>query len=274
MAPTRYSQGNVAVTTHILEGIAAKEQQYLQSIQQNHTYCKSLASNLLRFQQNLPNMARGCMTQEEIDTFIKEQTEVVKNLAAKNVERERHVKTFVAAVNRVKQQIEDNANNEDDSSDFDFQKAINAEMNKIEETASDSQLEIFQEKLFLEILEKLGEHQGAVDDDVAIVQTGATQSVNLKCPITGSFMEDAMRNKLCGHSYSKTGIMAHIQTMRHNRNHCECPVPGCANKNVQESQLEVDLDTQHAVRREQRRQDHVAQQRAKGADNLIDSDED
>jgi hypothetical protein len=50
-------------------------------------------------------------------------------------------------------------------------------------------------------------------------------------------------------------------------------VPGCANKNVQESQLEADLDMQHAVRREQRRQDHMAQQRARGANNLVDSDE-
>jgi E3 SUMO-protein ligase NSE2 len=227
-----------------------------------------LASNLLRFQQSLANMARDCMTQEEIETFIEEQTKVVKKLAVKNVERERHVKTFVAAVVQVRQQTMDN---NDDAADFDFQKAIDAEMEKIEKTAPESQLEINQEKLYIEIMEKLGQHQGPVDDDVAIVETGATQSVNLKCPITGQFMMDAVCNKLCGHSYSKVGILSHMKNSR--RNSCECPVPGCANKNVQESQLEADLDMQHAVRREQRRQDHMAQQRARGANNLVDSDE-
>jgi len=47
----------------------------------------------------------------------------------------------------------------------------------------------------------------------------ATEStVNLKCPIQGSLMEDPVKNKRCGHVYSKLAIYQHIKIDR------KCPV--------------------------------------------------
>lgn len=265
MAP-RYSQGTGAVTSSILDSIATKQDQHLQSIQLNQTYCKTMASHLLRFINDLPSMAKDCMSKQEIDDFIKTQKETIRKLAVKNVHRQRQVTMFVQAVQQVRAQT---AHVEDP--EFDFQRAIDEAMANLEANAANSQLEVTQEKLYLDVMEKLGERQGPVDEEVAIVETGASQGVSFKCPITGQMMNDAVRNKVCGHSYSRVGILVHIRNSRRN---CECPMPGCANKNVAQAQLEDDLDMQHAVRREIRRQGLVAEQQARQADNLVESDED
>lgn len=212
-------------------------------------------------------MAKDCMSKEEIDEFVTAQKEKIRELAEKNVQRQRFVDRFVQAVQQVRAQTAQEGNGQH----LDFEKAIDDEMAKIEANSANSMIEVSQERLYIEVMEKLGERRGPVDEDVAIVETGASQGFNLKCPISGQFMKDAVRSKLCGHTYSKVGILAHIG---HSRRYCECPIAGCTNKNVTQDQLEEDHDTQHAVRREIRRQGMVQEQQSRQADNLVDSDED
>ena len=47
-------------------------------------------------------------------------------------------------------------------------------------------------------------------EDVAVTQ----QEVNTKCPYTGQEMTNPVKNKLCGHSYDRDGIMALIKNRK------------------------------------------------------------
>jgi len=84
--------------------------------------------------------------------------------------------------------------------------------------------------------------------------------------------DDPVRNKLCHHIYSKQAILAYIEQKRRQRRSCDCPQTGCGNKTVNASQLEDDLVTKQAIRREKRRLDQLEQERATQA-SLVDSDE-
>ena len=108
---------------------------------------------------------------------------------------------------------------------------------------------------------------GGDDDDIELVVNKAANSQGLKCPITSQLMHTAVRNKTCGHVYSKEGIIHHL------RNSCECPLPGCSNTHLSMSQLEEDVEMQMNVRKEVRRQDQRQQMIASQASQLVDSDD-
>ena len=75
-----------------------------------------------------------------------------------------------------------------------------------------------------------------VGDDMAddIVATQSQKST--KCPITQKEMEDPVKSKLCNHTYSRYGILQHIENRSKNNRQAICPVGGC-----QQSVKETDL---------------------------------
>ena len=109
------------------------------------------------------------------------------------------------------------------------------------------------------------------DDEMEIIETQGGGVASLKCPITGRLFADPVKNKVCGHIYSREGIDAHMRNAH--RRAATCPVAGC-NKPIQSSaQLEKDVETEMKVRRQQRKEDYESQQRASQASDLVDSDE-
>jgi Zinc-finger of the MIZ type in Nse subunit len=281
LAMSRYlTHGGNAVAANILNNIAAKESNYKENIKLNHTMAKNAAKRIRELEQMLPGMIDGIMSSEELSTFLREQKDAVKKIAEENVERERNVDAFVSAVRTVQQQVvqspSSSSSGNDETNDeavVDYQKAIDQAM---QQHRSVMNIHIHQEAMYRDVAAALGEPVAAPkkkngknddDDDIEVVQT-ESQGATLKCPITGAFMEDAVRNKVCQHVYSRAGITAHIQKR------CECPMVGCGNKQVTMSQLEDDVETVMNVRREKRRQDRQTQLQASQASDLMDSDED
>ncbi|XP_077432415.1 E3 SUMO-protein ligase NSE2 [Vanacampus margaritifer] len=81
-----------------------------------------------------------------------------------------------------------------------------------------------------------------LDEDLAVTQT----QVIFTCPLTQEDMINPVKNKKCNHHYEEKPIKLLIAT-RHNQNKkCRCPVVGCGNKDVKES----DLIPDHVLKRQ------------------------
>jgi len=94
-----------------------------------------------------------------------------------------------------------------------------------------------------------GAGQGDDDDDDIIVENG---EVNFTCPITRKPFVDPVKNRACGHSYSRAAIYEVIARARRGRgNACPCPVAGCQ-KTVSKANLVDDVALAFAMQRQSR----------------------
>ncbi|XP_051920823.1 E3 SUMO-protein ligase NSE2 [Hippocampus zosterae] len=75
-----------------------------------------------------------------------------------------------------------------------------------------------------------------LDEDLAVTQT----QVNFTCPLTQEDMVNPVKNKKCNHHYDEKPIRILIETRRKQNKKCRCPVVGCGNKDVKESDLVPD----------------------------------
>ncbi|XP_077383639.1 E3 SUMO-protein ligase NSE2 [Festucalex cinctus] len=81
-----------------------------------------------------------------------------------------------------------------------------------------------------------------LDEDVAVTQT----QVIFTCPLTQEDMVNPVKNKKCNHHYEEIPIKLLIVTRHNQKKNCCCPVVGCGNKNVKES----DLIPDHVLKRQ------------------------
>uniref|UniRef100_A0A1A8DYX8 E3 SUMO-protein ligase NSE2 n=1 Tax=Nothobranchius kadleci TaxID=1051664 RepID=A0A1A8DYX8_NOTKA len=72
-----------------------------------------------------------------------------------------------------------------------------------------------------------------LDEDIAVTQS----QVNFTCPLTQVEMENPVKNKKCNHHYDKNAILGLIKTRNSQKKKCRCPVVGCANTDVRQSDL-------------------------------------
>ncbi|XP_061632939.1 E3 SUMO-protein ligase NSE2 [Phyllopteryx taeniolatus] len=86
------------------------------------------------------------------------------------------------------------------------------------------------------------ENMEELDDELAVTQT----QVIFTCPLTQADMVNPMKNKKCNHHYDENPIKILIETRRSQKKKCCCPVVGCGNKDVQESDLVPD----HTLKRQ------------------------
>lgn len=75
-----------------------------------------------------------------------------------------------------------------------------------------------------------------LDEDIAVSQS----QVNFICPLTQVEMDNPVKNKKCKHTYDKEAILNLIKTKQSHKKKCRCPVVGCGNTNVTESDLVPD----------------------------------
>lgn len=213
------------------------------------------------------------LSQDDIHKFMQGQRDKMKRIAEMNVENDREYEVLMDSVRTLKQVEIQNADaadpqgNEESDPGEKFkeiyaQKQAEKEQNKIE---------MHQEKHFREVCEEMGERVGPVgDDDIEMVHNQTSQHLDLKCPITGSPLTDPVKNKLCSHVYSRSGIEGLMQQARGRA--CKCPVYGCGNAKVTREQLEDDLVTAQRVKKEMRRKQHQASLQSSQAEN-VDADE-
>ncbi|XP_008321890.1 E3 SUMO-protein ligase NSE2 [Cynoglossus semilaevis] len=72
-----------------------------------------------------------------------------------------------------------------------------------------------------------------LDEDLVVSQS----QVNYNCPLTQLEMENPVRNKKCNHHYDEKPILSLIKTKHSQKKKCRCPVVGCGNSDVKESDL-------------------------------------
>ncbi|CAG12903.1 unnamed protein product [Tetraodon nigroviridis] len=75
-----------------------------------------------------------------------------------------------------------------------------------------------------------------LDDEITVTQS----QVNLTCPLTQVEMVNPVRNKKCNHHYDEEAILSLIRNKQKQKKSCRCPVVGCANSDVRQSDLVPD----------------------------------
>jgi|Transcript_13134 hypothetical protein len=271
----RYSRAGGTSDAALLaaDRVLSKEQEYRNSVKKIQTLAYFLAERI--------HPENGDLTQTFADDpdFLQEQRENLKNFAEGNAQRLREVNHFIKAVGEVrdevqaKQQTQEENAGDSSSSPTDYANSIRnkIEKNRVQDEAN--QVELRLEDYPVEMRSRLGEKEPkkrkqkgrrSIDDDddddleVINTQSGGIDSVqSLKCPFTSSFYEDPVRNKVCGHTYSRAGLMQLINT----RGQQPCPVTGCSNNSVTMNQCEDDMEMIMKVHRYKRREEIEKQQR-------------
>jgi hypothetical protein len=268
----------------MLDSIARKENSYKEGIKQNHLLCKTAATRLYKetgdLEETLMMMAKDSSSiigEDEVQAFLEEQRGRLQKLAESNVLRDRTVDTFVSSVKRLQQEVGSAQQGQgSDENVVDYEARLNELMDKEDERLKPTRLQVAQELYCRELGTELGEKdvfekaKSADDDDIEVMM-GSRNAIQLKCPVTSQFLEEPVKNKLCGHVFSKVGILHMLKSARHGP--CRCPVAGCTNGRVTEDQLEDDPATALLVRREIRKLEAADKAKASQAADLVDSDE-
>ncbi|KAM6935320.1 E3 SUMO-protein ligase NSE2 isoform 2-T2 [Lycodopsis pacificus] len=77
------------------------------------------------------------------------------------------------------------------------------------------------------------ENTEELDEDIAVTQS----QVNFTCPLTQVEMVNPMKNKKCNHHYDEAAILGLIKAKQGQKKKCRCPVVGCGNTDVRQSDL-------------------------------------
>lgn len=212
----------------------------------------------------------------------------LKALAEGNAKRIYDIEDFVDAVKVVRAEVQQTLaaaaaaagqNNEAATTTDapDYERSIHDALERVRQDRANgpSRLPHEDHALSLEMREALGEKlpkkrsrssRGADDDedDLEIVQNRVDDVHTLKCPITGMFFVNPVKNKVCNHVYDRAGLDQLIRARKHT-----CPVPGCANRSLSLAQVEEDEQMKLKVKRHKAREE--AEKRKK---DLEDDDDD
>ncbi|XP_070691716.1 E3 SUMO-protein ligase NSE2 [Pempheris klunzingeri] len=93
------------------------------------------------------------------------------------------------------------------------------------------------------------ENMEELDEDIAVTQS---QRVNFTCPLTQVEMVNPVKNKKCNHHYDEGAILGLIKTRHSQKKKCCCPVVGCGNSNVKESDLIPDQMLKRKIQSQKR----------------------
>jgi hypothetical protein len=274
---------NNSVLLNLLHAMGNKESQYKEEIKRNHGFCKATAVRLspdgggmeetLRM---LANQDDAIVTDAQVQEFLQEQRGRLKQLAKENVQDERTVDSFLAALSTLQEQIQTGAGaaaaTEDEDHIEDYTSIIQKLMQQNQAERQSTMLPMEQETYYREVCNEMGETMASAnnnnddDDEIQVMRPSGSQANSLKCPLTSMLLEEPVKSKNCGHTYSKQAILNHLRVRK------QCPVAGCNNHTLNESQLEPDQEKEMQVRRERKRQEREAQLRASQA-NVVHSDE-
>lgn len=87
-----------------------------------------------------------------------------------------------------------------------------------------------------------------LDEDIAVSQS----QVNFICPLTQVEMINPVKNKKCNHHYDQQAILNLIKNRHNQRKKCRCPVVGCGNSDVKESDLVLDQVLRRKIQSQKR----------------------
>lgn len=88
-----------------------------------------------------------------------------------------------------------------------------------------------------------------LDEDIAVSQS----QVNFTCPLTQVEMVNPVKNKKCNHYYDEEAILNLIKNRHNQRKKCRCPVVGCGNSDVKETDLVLDQVLRRKIQSQKRK---------------------
>ncbi|XP_070768324.1 E3 SUMO-protein ligase NSE2 [Enoplosus armatus] len=92
------------------------------------------------------------------------------------------------------------------------------------------------------------ENMVELDEDIAVTQS----QVNFTCPLTQVEMVNPVKNKKCNHYYDEEAILGMIKTKHSQKKKCCCPVVGCGNTDVRESDVIPDQMLRRKIQSQKR----------------------
>lgn len=92
------------------------------------------------------------------------------------------------------------------------------------------------------------ENMEELDDDIAVTQTQS----NFTCPLTTVEMVNPVKNRKCNHHYDEEAIVNLIKNRHKQKKKCRCPVVGCGNSDVKESDLVPDQVLRRKIQAQKR----------------------
>lgn len=99
-----------------------------------------------------------------------------------------------------------------------------------------------------QVSQESAEDMEELDEDIAVAQT----QVNPTCPLTQVEMVNPVKNKKCNHHYDEEAILGLIKTRHSQKKKCRCPVVGCGNTDVRESDLAPDQMLRRKIQSQKR----------------------
>lgn len=87
-----------------------------------------------------------------------------------------------------------------------------------------------------------------LDEDIAVSQS----QVNFICPLTQVEMVNPVKNKKCNHYYDEEAILNLIKNKLSQKKKCRCPVVGCSNSNLKDSDLVPDQMLRRKIQSQKR----------------------
>ena len=247
-------QASEAAVSELLRQMIRKEKDYSAGLLENNGHVQAMAMQL----------AYGNPLEGLLDpTKLQEYRDTIKKLALQNVQHERQVKAYVEGLRELE------VKHREDGS-VDYPKVLKDAMNQAHTEIQQNSVAMEQETLYLKVCDSLNEpkESSKTEDDDEIMAEGGPR-VNLKCPITGTLMEDPYKNSVCGHVYEKEAILNHLRKDRTKR----CPVAGCSTSQITQAMLRPDNVTATQIRREKVRQQR-ARDLLRASQDTIDMDDD
>eukprot|EP00557_Chaetoceros_sp_GSL56_P014284 CAMPEP_0176485868 /NCGR_PEP_ID=MMETSP0200_2-20121128/5268_1 /TAXON_ID=947934 /ORGANISM="Chaetoceros sp., Strain GSL56" /LENGTH=298 /DNA_ID=CAMNT_0017882539 /DNA_START=113 /DNA_END=1009 /DNA_ORIENTATION=+ len=217
------------------------------------------------------------------EAFLQQQREKIKGLTKIHIEMNQKVDALIGAVEDVKRQIhqhpppqqQQRQTDDDNSKPPDYELILQTKMELLKQQLEDQSGPVENHPWMKNTLTNMREVAASSrggngdddDDDVQLEFSNNESSAEYKCPITCQYMENPMRNTVCGHVFDLSGIQFHMRNKRSGR---ACPVPGCANKNLSMDQMEQDVEKQLKVKRFLKRMEQEKQQRLSQTEDLDD----
>mmetsp|Transcript_9849 Transcript_9849/g.14069 ORF Transcript_9849/g.14069 Transcript_9849/m.14069 type:complete len:299 (-) Transcript_9849:1448-2344(-) len=281
----RTSHGDGGGAIHYADMAINKEDAYKKGVKSLHSRTK-MAAEMLTEGGDIESFLMEA-DPDNAESFLLAQRNRVKAIAEGNAKQWNEIENFVQAVKNVRGDIQRQNQNSaaaggngeeaaaaaaaDEAPDY--ERSIQEAMETVRQSkeSDPNYVSLDDHEMVIELKEALGEkvkkRSRNDDDELEIVNNVGSDDIHaLKCPITGMFFEDPVRNKVCGHTYDRKGLNQLFSTRK-----TKCPIPGCSNNTLSLSQVEVDDEMKLKVRRHKTREE--AAKRKRDLDETMDDDE-
>lgn len=257
------SSGGGAI--HACNRAIERKDEYNKSVLEVQTRANLIAETIRMPNGLITELIKAECGEEEADQWLTSCRDRLKAIGSGNAKRVFEIDYFVDGVKEVRAEVQaKQQNNEDEGANEeetpDYERSINEAVDRIRKQREGND-DVDDHEHAIQIRQSLGEKiqkkarasrggGGDDDDDLEIVQNQVDDVHTLKCPFTGMFFTNPVKNKVCGHTYDLPGLQQMLGARK-----STCPIPGCSNKSVSMSQVDEDVEMKLRVSRHKKREE-------------------